>query len=168
MSLYYQSGTSVLNNSGSVLSYNITSDVLKDHAPSAGTGLAYTSGPKNNAVADKAAVSGSFAKNTDSLLAMRSSALVSAVLVFQNASGYPEYTKAIKYIESRTTSKVATAIRAGKFNMYTGVFDVGFPASSTDAFGNDNAARVNAAAPGSLTFLATGKTITTKSYPPKG
>lgn len=168
MSLHYQSGVIVDNNGGSVLSYNISSTILNDIAPNAGSNLAYTSGPKDGSDTDKSTVGGTFAKNTDSLLAMRSNALVNTSLVFRNASIYPQYTRSIKYIESRTTSKVATAIRAGKYNIYTGKFSVGFPASSTDNFGNDEAARVTFSAPGSLTFMVTGKTATTQNYPAKG
>lgn len=168
MFLHYQSGSTPHNNGGSVLSPNISSDVLKDIAPNAGSTLAYTSGPKNGNDTDKATVSGTFAKNTNSLLAMRSNALVNAVLVFRNASIYPAYVRSIHYLESRTTSKVASAIRAGKFNIYTGKFDVGFPASASDSFGNDNAARSSFAVPGSLTFMVNSKHITTKNYPAKG
>jgi|LakMenEpi03Aug12_release.lakeMendotaPanAssembly.Ray.scaffolds.fasta_scaffold209077_2 hypothetical protein len=167
MSLHYQSGSTADNNGGSVSSYNISSDILNDVAP-VGSNLAYTSGPKDNNNADKANAGGVFAKNTNSLLAMRSDALVNSTAVLQNASGYPEYTRSIKYIESRVTSRVATAIRAGKFNIYDGTFAEGFPASSTDNFGNDDAARVTFAVPGSLTFMVTGKTATTQNYPAKG
>ena len=168
MSLHYQSGSTADNNGGSVLSPNISSDVLNDVAPNAGSNLAYTSGPKDGANTDKATVSGTFAKNTDSLLAMRSNALVNAVLVFRNASIYPAYVRSINYLEGRTTSKVATAIRAGKYNIYTGQFDVGFPASASDDFGNDTAARSSFAVPGSLTFMVNSKHITTQNYPAKG
>lgn len=168
MAFHYQSGTSVDNNGGSLLSHNISSSLLNDIAPNAGSNLAYTSGPYNGNDADKAVVGGTFAKNTDSLLAMRSSALVNAVLVFRSASIYPEYVRSIKYIESRTTSKVASAIRAGKYNLVTGKFAAGFPASSTDSFGNDNAARSSYAVPGSITFMVNGKEATTQNYPAKG
>jgi hypothetical protein len=168
MFLHYQSGSRPHNNGGSVLSPNISSDVLKDIAPNAGSTLAYTSGPKNGNDTDKATVSGTFAKNTDSLLSMRSNALVNGVLVFRNASIYPVYVRSINYLENRTTSLVATAIRAGKYNLYTGKFAVGFPGSSSDDFGNDTAARSSFAIPGSLTFMVNSKHITTQNYPAKG
>lgn len=168
MSLHYQSGSKADNNGGSVLSYNISSDVLNDVAPSAGANLAYTSGPKDGDDTDKANAGGAFAKYTDSLLAMRSDALVNSSAVLQNASAYPQYMRSIKYIENRETVKVATAIRAGKFNVYNGTFEAGFPVSSSETYGNDNAARVTYAVPGSLTFMVTGKTATTQNYPAKG
>jgi len=168
MSLHYQSGSTADNNSGSVLSHNISSDILNSVAPNAGSNLAYTSGPKDNDNSDKATVSGVFAKNTDSLLSMRSNALVNGVLVFRNASIYPVYVRSINYLENRTTSLVATAIRAGKYNIYTGQFDVGFPGSSSDDFGNDTAARSSFAIPGSLTFMVNSQHITTQNYPAKG
>ena len=105
MSLHYQSGSLPKNNGGTVVSHNITSSVLSDIAPNAGATLAYTSGPKNNNTADKAYSGSSFAKYTDSLLAMRSDAVVATVGVFKNASIYPEYLTSIHYLESRTTTK---------------------------------------------------------------
>jgi hypothetical protein len=168
MSLHYQSGSTADNNGGSVLSHNISSDVLNDVAPNAGSNLAYTSGPKNGNDTDKAFSSGTFAKNTDSLLAMRSDASVNSVSVFRNASIYPVYVRSINYLEGRTTSLVATAIRTGKYNIYTGQFDSGFPASSSDSFGNDTAARSSFAIPGSLTFMVNSQHITTQNYPAKG
>jgi hypothetical protein len=168
MSLYYQSGSSVNNNGGTVLSHSITSEVLSDIAPNAGSTLAYTSGPKDNDTSNKAYSGSAFAKNTDSLLAMRSDAVVSTVAVLKNASIYPEYLRSIHYLENRTTTKTATAIRAGKYNIYTGKFEAGYPVTSTDNFGNDNAARSSYAVPGSLTFMTNSKEATTQNYPPKG
>ena len=168
MSLHYQSGSSADNNGGSAAVYGSLSTVLTELAPNSGSDLAYTSGPKDNSDVDKAVSSETFAKYTNTLLAMRSSATVASVAVFQNASIYPEYVRSINYIESRTTTKTATAIRAGKFNIYTGEFAAGFPVNSTDSFGNDDAARSSYAVPGSLSFMVNGKTVTTQNYPAKG
>lgn len=168
MSLYYQSGSSADNNGGTVVAYNVPTDVLNGLGPNSGANLAYTSGPKDNDTSDKAYTGTIFAKNTNSLLSMRSSALVATDTVLLNASIYPEYTRSIKYIEDRTTTKTSTAIRDGQYNLYTGKFNPGFPASSSDAFGNDEAARVTFNAPGTLVFMSTGKTITSHNYPSKG
>lgn len=163
MSLHYQSGASVNNNSGSLMTYPISASLLSDIAPNAGSDLAYSSGPVDNDNTDKAVSANIFAKNTDSLLSMRSD--VTGLL---NASIYPEYTKSIKYIENRITTKTATAIRAGKYNIYTGKFETSFPVNVTDSFGNDNAARSSYAVPGSITFMVNGKELTTQNYPAKG
>jgi formylglycine-generating enzyme required for sulfatase activity len=53
----------------------------------------------------------------------------------------PNLISSIKSIESRTTSKVSSAIRGGNYNFSNNVFASGFPAISDDYFGNDLAAR---------------------------
>lgn len=169
MANYYISG-SVVKNVGGAISLSNNHNLAFDGVSPASTYDVTGFGSKvyNGDDADKSLAGYTFAKNTDSLLSMRSSALVGAVAVFKNASVYPEYLRSINYLESRTTTKYTTAIRTGKYNTYTGKFSAGFPVSSTDAFGDDNAARSSYAVPGSLTFMVNGKTTTTQNYPAKG
>ena len=93
MFLHYQSGASVNNNGGSLMTYPISASLLSDIAPNAGSDLAYSSGPVDNDNTDKAVSANTFAKNTDSLLSMRSD--VTGLL---NASIYPEYTLSLIHI----------------------------------------------------------------------
>lgn len=169
MALHYQSGTSVNNNSGSLMTYPISSNLLSDIAPNTGSNLAYSSGPIDGDDTDKAAYSAPFAKNTNNLIAMRSkNAIFNGIAVLINSSIYPAYVQSIKYIESRVTAKIATSIRSGGYNIFTGKFTMGLPTVSTDNFGTDNAARSSYAVPGSITFMVNGKELTTQNYPAKG
>lgn len=58
------------------------------------------------------------------------------------------------YIEGTRTTKLTSAIREGKWNQYTGEFDMGYPQSSVDEFGQpqDQAANVGWNSPGKLTY----------------
>lgn len=169
MSLYYQSGSTPKNLGGAIALYH-NNDVRFDGVSPVSsyetTGLG--SVPYNGNDADKAVPGYTFAKNTNTLLSMRSNDNILEAPVLKNASIYPNTVRSIKYIESASTVKVCTSIRAGRFNIYTGKFDVGFPVTSSDSFGNDNAARSSYAVPGSLTFMVNSKHITTQNYPAKG
>ena len=53
--------------------------------------------------------------------------------------------------ESNSARLDTTAMRAGEYNSFTGVFDSNRPIEQTDAFGNDDASRPTRAVPGELT-----------------
>ena len=169
MSLYYQSGSTPKNLGGAmVLSHNNDARFNGVDPSSSYQVTGFGSKPYNGDDADKAATGYTFAKNTDSLLAMRSSDDVGGVPVFKNASIFPTTLRSIHYREISTTNLTASAIRSGQFNMYTGKFSLGFPDVSIDAFGQDHAARSSFAVPGSLTFMVNSKHLTTQNYPAKG
>ena len=103
----------------------------------------------------------------EKLIAIKSSDTFGYSAVLRSGSQYSGYLKNINYTESARTNRTASAIRAGKFNLYTGKFAPAYPVVSNDAFGNDNAARSSYNTPGSFTFRV-GNNITSKNYEAKG
>lgn len=83
-----------------------------------------------------------------------------------SAGSTPVLTKSINKIESVTTVKNASGIRANKYNRYTGAWDAGYPQTSTDSLGDDEAARPTRAVPGELVY-SLGKTPVMVDYPAK-
>lgn len=103
----------------------------------------------------------------ENLIAIRSSDIIGSSAVLISGGGYSQYMKDINYKESARTSRKASAIREGQFNLSTGKFTSPYPVVSNDSFGEDNAARSSYDIPGSLSFRV-GNNITTQNYPAKG
>ncbi len=97
--------------------------------------------PVDGGDADKALSAGTFAFDNNSPVAKRVTTTLSGVskTFLQSGAAAPGTRRQVAKIEGLTTSKVTTAIRNGKFNSVSGVFDGGFPQSSTDSFGTDDA-----------------------------
>jgi hypothetical protein len=99
--------------------------------------------PVDNADADKALSAGTFAFDSTGtgIVAKKVTTTLSGVskTFLQSGAAVPGARRQVAKIEGLTTSKVTTAIRNGKFNSVSGVFDGGFPQSSTDSFGTDDA-----------------------------
>jgi len=73
----------------------------------------------------------------------------------------------INRIESRVTTKVASAIREEKYDILNNSFDEGFPEISNDNFGNDFAARMTQSYRGRLTFnIGNPKPVYTNYFAP--
>lgn len=169
MSSYYQTGSTTKNLGGAIVISHTNDTRFDGVGPSSSYEVTgFGSKPYNGDDSDKALTGYTFAKNTDSLLAMRSSDDVGGVDVFKNASIFPDTLRSINYVEGSTTNQTASAIRTGQFNMYTGKFAPGYPNTSTDSFGQDDAARSSFAVPGSLTFMVNSQHLTTQNYPAKG
>ena len=129
----------------------------------------FASTPADTDDADKSVDSVDFAKaHGTTLIAQRSPDSYSGTAALKNGSIYPAYLQSINKQESATTVKVATAIREGKFNVSTGKFATSYPATATDAFGNDNAARASFDSPGTITFMNTGSSPTNHALEAKG
>ena len=128
----------------------------------------FDSTPHNGDDAQKAILGYAFGKDTNTLIAQRSSDPVGSKRPLRNGSIYPAYVRSINYIESASTVLTATAIREGKFNVSTGKFATSYPATATDAFGNDNAARASFDSPGTITFMNTGSSPTNHALEAKG
>lgn len=77
------------------------------------------------------------------------------------------------YTDGVRTSLTTSAIRNGKFDIYSGKFDNGYPLSSLDAFtgadsaSGDKAATVNRQEPGTLVYKTTKGSPITQSYDEK-
>lgn len=122
----------------------------------------------DNAVANKALTSGTFAYDNNKGLIRRVTAYISGVynkvLVNTANSGY---NTAIHSNTTSYTAKVRSGLEAGKFNEVTGEWEAGYPQNSVDSFGTDNAAAVSRADQDSLTYMVNGKTATTTGYAPR-
>ena len=78
----------------------------------------------------------------------------------------PALRNAVHKIEAITTRRVATAIRNGSLNIYTGLFSVA-PTNASDSFGNDVAARPTRLVPGKLVYKLGQKSPVVDSYDEK-
>ena len=153
------------NDSGAIATKTVSNTRFVSHNP---VSSGYVSGTHNGDDADKALLGYTFDKETNSLIAQRSKDAIGATAVLKSASIYPQYLRSINSIETHRAVKSSTAIRDGFFNVSTGKFSPGYPATATDSFGNDNAARSSYAVPGSITFMKNGVTATSQNYEAKG
>jgi len=119
----------------------------------------------DNNTADKALSAGTFAYNNSRPVAKKTSSTISGVAnsVLKSGASDPNRRKSIHKIESISTRKVATAIRAGNWNIYTGKFTSG-PTVTNDSFGNDNAASPTSNVPGELTYRTGAKVPVNDDY----
>jgi len=160
-------GVSVDNDGGVALGIRYESEVLT----SLGLGLAST---KTGSVVvdgtdtDPAIVGGTFAYNNSKPVAKRLTNSLAGVnnSVLLSGASQPDLTQSIHKIESITTRRVATAIRAGYWNIYTGSWSTN-PTNATDSFGNDNAARVSRSSPGNLSYKLGNPNVVTVGYSEK-
>jgi hypothetical protein len=138
-------GQPVKNNSGSAINTGSSSKILvgkslSDSATALGVvGSVVVDGTDT----DKAVSAKVFAKNTSKPLAIRLDAPLNKAA--------SSVRRAVHKIEGVSTRRVATAIRAGNYNIYTGLFSVA-PTVADDSFGEDNAATPTSQVPGELTY----------------
>jgi hypothetical protein len=149
-------GQPVKNNSGSAINIGSTSLLagksLSDAATSVGVhGSVVVDGTDT----DKSISANVFAKNTSKPLALR----LDAPLNKASSS----VRRAVHKIEGVSTRRVATAIRAGNYNIYTGQFSAA-PTVADDSFGQDDAATPTAAVPGELTYRTGAKNPVNNDY----
>ncbi len=153
------------NDSGAIATKTVSNTRFVGHNP---VSSGYVSGTYNGDDADKALLGYTFDKETSTLIAQRSKDAVGAKAVLKSGSIYPQYLRSINFVESHKAVRTSTAIRDGRWSDFTGSFDGGYPATATDSFGTDNAARSSYAVPGSITFMANGVVATTQNYEAKG
>lgn len=111
---------------------------------------------------DPALMVGTFAYNNQKPVAKRVSETLSGVAnsVLQSGAAQPSLIQSIHYIKVNTGSivqgvrsrRLTSAIRAGKFNQFTGEFEAGYPVVAADTFDNDHAALPTRLVPGELTY----------------
>lgn len=131
----------------------------------------------------KAVSAGLVAYNNNKPVARRSSTTITGLsnTVLRSGASQPALRRSIHRLESVLTVLNLTAIRAGKFNMYTGKYDAGYPqvvndtgASGTgkllvNAAGNyrDTATVFTNAVPGRLTYRTGAKVPVNDTYAAK-
>lgn len=126
---------------------------------------------------DKALSGGVFAYNNQKPTAKRLSETINGSLNDYLLSGaaVPSLVKSIHYLkvcsggcsDGVRTRKLTTALREGRFNEYTGKFEVGYPVVSVDNFDTDNASRPSRSVPGTLVYKSGSQVPTTAAYKPK-
>ena len=171
MSIHYNGSPNVESINASIAAGALGSSTTNFIAPTnyfADVGV-FASTPADTDDVDKSVDSVDFAKDHGTtLIAQRSQDSFSGTAALKNGSIYPLYVQSINKQESATTAKVATAIREGKFNLSTGKFATSYPATATDSFGNDNAARASFDSPGTITFMVSGVSPTNHALEAKG
>lgn len=168
MAIHNFSGNKARNNHGVAFGYtSINAGILSSvelGSESTRTGSVVVDGDST----DKAVLAGLFAYNNQSPIARRLTTKLAGVAnsVLLKGADQPSLINSIHKTEGVTTNLIATAIRAGYLNIYSGLWSTP-PAVSSDSFNNDNAARVGRSNPGRLTFKAGKPRATTVSYKAK-
>jgi hypothetical protein len=124
----------------------------------------------DNSWADKAVTAGTFAYNDKNGVGMRYTSELAGVANTALLSGadVPSLIRGINKLEVLRTRRFTTAIRANKFNRYTGQFEAGYPVVAVDSLATDVAATPSRAAPGQLTYkLGQPVPVTNNDYKPK-
>jgi hypothetical protein len=118
-------------------------------------------------------VLGAFAQTNQDIVAKRVSVSLAGVsnAVLQSGASVPELTKSIHKIESIITRRLTTSIRAGHWNIFTGVFSPS-PTVATDIFHKsisaapfiDKVANASRSNPGVLVYRTGSKTPVLETY----
>lgn len=156
-------GSGAKNGSGSATRIGSTT-LLSNVSVSKDTTGVFGSVVVDGTDADKAVSGGTFAHNHVKPIAARVTNEIAGVTssVLGTTSNNPAQLRSINKRESYKSSGVATAIRAGYFNLYTGKFSPA-PTPVSEAPGNDVAANPTRSAPGDIVFR-TGAKLPVTSY----
>jgi hypothetical protein len=108
----------------------------------------------DNSWADKAVSAGTFAYGDRDGVAMRSTATLGGVsnTALLSGASVPSLMRSIHKLETLRTRRLTTAIRANKYNRFTGQFEAGFPVVAVDSLATDNAATPTRGAPGRIVY----------------
>lgn len=120
----------------------------------------------DNDWADKAVSGGTFAYNDPNGVGMRYTSELAGVSNTALSSGadVPSLIRGIHKLEVLRTRKFTTAIRANKYNRYTGQFESGYPVVTVDTLATDNAASPSRAVPGVLVYKLGQPVPVTNNY----
>lgn len=105
--------------------------------------------------AGKALSAGTFAYVNNKPIAPRYTITIAGVsnTFLRSGADTPTIRRSIAKLETLRTRRFTTAIRANKYNRFTGAFDSGYPTySPTDTLATDYAATPSRSAPGQLTY----------------
>jgi hypothetical protein len=146
--------SSTNNNNGTAINVGSSSTVLENRSLGATNVGVFASVVYDGDDADKVISAGTFAHDhargiirrvTTEIAGQTDNTLRSGALV-------PSLVQGINKIEAVSTVKTASGIRANKFNRFDGTWAAGYPQTSTDSFGNDDAARASRSAPGEFVY----------------
>lgn len=108
----------------------------------------------DNDWSDKAVSGGTFAYNDKDGVGMRYTTTLAGVsnTALKSGANVPSLNRGIHKLEVLRTRKFTTAIRANKYNRYTGQFESGYPAVTVDTLATDKAATPTRSVPGTLVY----------------
>jgi hypothetical protein len=136
----------------------------------------FNSTPIDNAWADEALTAGTFAYNNSRPTAQRYTTLISGVsnTILRSGADVPSLVRSIARSETVRTRRTTTAIRAGYFNIYTGLFTTpptaavdnwwSISGNTTSATSTDVAASPTRAVPGRLVYKTSKLNPVVDSY----
>ena len=152
-------GSGALNNRGSATRVGSSSVSLSNVVVTRDQTTVFGSTALDDSYSDKAVSAGTFRYNGQSPVGMRVSSSLSGVsnTSLRSGAGVPAQTRSINKRESFKVVRTATAIRTNKYNRYTNTFENGFPVSTTETPGTDNAASPTRSAPGGLVYRTGSK-----------
>jgi hypothetical protein len=170
--------SSTNNNGGSVLSGGTTSYLNTVALGYSDVGVFGTT-PVDNNTADKALSSGTFAYNNLSPIAPKVTDTIAGVAsdVLATSANRPSLTRSIHRQEKVRTRRLTTAIRAGYWNIYSGLWTTN-PTNAVDNFwdnagdttsstSTDQAASPSRSNPGELTYKTGAKVPVNDDYKAK-
>lgn len=136
----------------------------------------FNSTPIDNSSADEALAAGTFAYNNNRPTAKRYTTLISGVSnsILRSGADVPSLNRGIARSETIRTRRTTTAIRAGYFNIYTGLFTTpptaavdnwwSISGNTTSATSTDVAASPTRVVPGRLVYKASKLNPVVDSY----
>jgi hypothetical protein len=164
-------GSGAGGNGGSVArGGSVASALLDNVAVSRYNAGVFGSTVLDNDSADKALSSGTFAYDNESPVAKRLTTELAggvANTTLLSGAAVPANVRSIHKLETLRTQRITTAIRANKYNRYTGDWDAGFPANAVDSLSTDDAATPTRSVPGELTYKTSAPLAVNDDYKPK-
>lgn len=118
---------------------------------------------------DKAVDSSNFANSTQRPIAKRLTSELGGVnnLVLLSGAAQPHLVQSVNKLETILTLLQTTAYRDGRWNIFTGKYDSGYPLTSEDDFLADTEARASRTAPGNFSYKGGNPVPVSESYPVK-
>lgn len=157
--------TSTKNNGGSFTVSGTTTSAILESQKSSYQSDVFGSVVYNGDDADKALSAGTFAYNNQKPTGMKVTNTLSGVsnTFLVSAANDTDNARSIAKLEKIRTRRITTAIRANKWNQYTGEWDSGYPVNAVDNFWNiatasgsatstDQAAAPSMSVPGELVY----------------
>lgn len=158
-----------VNNHGSAAKVGSNSSVLSTTSVSRYNTTVFASTVIDNSWADKAVDAGTFAYNDSNGVGMRYTTTLAGVSnnALRSGADVPSLVEGIHSLKVLRTRKFTTAIRANKYNRFTGQFDSGYPAVAVDSLATDNAATPTRDVPGQLVYKLGQPVPVTSDYSPE-
>jgi hypothetical protein len=120
----------------------------------------------NNGWADKAVDAGTFAYSDSNGVGMRYTTTLAGVSnnALRSGADVPSLVEGIHRLRVLRTRRFTTAIRANKYNRFTGQFESGYPVVASDSLATDVAATPTRAVPGKIVYKLGQPVPSTQNY----